>query len=138
MENTAPLGPLGTADSAGLLSSEAGPLVRDTLSADAGAAAPGTTLEKSWPKERDQGRQGGSPVNVSIHGSWTSLASARGSLSRALGTARGARDHPRTRSREAAAIPQGGQGAMSKLGSETLLWHPPLRLAGWFRFPRLA
>ena len=66
MENTAPLGPLRTADSAGLLSSEEGPLVRDTLSVDAGADALGTTLGKSWPKERDQGRQGGSPVNVSI------------------------------------------------------------------------
>ena len=60
------LGPLRTADSAGLLSSEERPLVRDMLSADAGADAPGTTLGKSWPKERDRRRQGGSPVSVSI------------------------------------------------------------------------
>ena len=50
---------LRTADSAGLLSSEEGPLVMDTLSADAAAAAaPGTTLRKSWPKGKRPGRAG--------------------------------------------------------------------------------
>ena len=57
---------LRPADSAGLLSSEEGPLVMDTLSADADAAAPGTTLGKPWPKGKRPGREGRF-VNECVH-----------------------------------------------------------------------
>lgn len=57
---------LRTADSAVLLSSEEGALVMDTLSADADAAALGSTLGKSWPKGKRPGRAGRF-VNECVH-----------------------------------------------------------------------